>query len=298
VSSPARAPGEVLAALGIDASAWLGSGGEANVYALDANRIARVHRGAPPENIANRISLLAELAHSASAVPFRIPDVLDRIEIHDCIVTVETKLPGRSLAEVLRDASGSRRSRLIHSYLEAASCIGDLALERSWYGDLAGRELVRAETFRTYVSRRAGANLAAAGEAFAGVDAAGLAAALPEPERPWLVHHDAFPANMMVEGDRVSAVIDFGTISIMGDRRMDPVTAAIYLEPTFSPTAAEGDRRVAAAWLAENDLAELHEPLRRWLAAYWAPAHSIPRLVEWSRRVLVEGDGAGGKIES
>jgi len=299
VSSLPRAPGEVLAALGIDAGAWLGSGGEADVYALDASRVARIHRrGAPAENVANRIALLAELAPGASAVPFRIPDVLDRLEVHDCIVTLETRLLGCSLAEVLRDAGGSRRSGLIRSYLEAANRIGDLALERPWYGDFTGREPVRADTFRSYVSRRAEASLAAAGEAFRAVDAWAVAAALPEPERPWLVHHDAFPANMLVEDDKISAVIDFGTVSIMGDRRIDPVTTAIYLESTFSPTANEDDRRIAAAWLAENDLAQLHGPVRRWLAAYWAPAHSIPRLVEWSRRILVEGDVAGGQIES
>jgi Ser/Thr protein kinase RdoA (MazF antagonist) len=287
VSTPGDASGEVLEALEIDPDSWLGRGGEANVYALDASRVARVHHpGTAPRAVASRASLLAELAKSTSAVPFRIPDVLETVEVHGCIVTIESRLPGRFLAELLREARGSRRLALIHSYMDSANRIGDLVLAGSWYGDLAGESPIRTHSFREYLRLRAEANLAAAGPAFRGVDAAALAAALPEPTRPSLVHNDLFPANVLAEGDAVTAVLDFGTISIQGDRRQDPVTAAIFLEPAFSPTAIDADRRAAAEWLEANELADLHEPVRRWLAAYWSAARSAPRLVDWSLSVL------------
>ena len=97
---------------------------------------------------------------------------------------------------------------------------------------------------------------------------------------------DAFPGNMLGEGDAISAVLDFGLLCIVGDRRLDPLISAAYLAPEVTPIATEADRGSAREWLLENRLADLYPAAERWLAAFWSGAVDDPRLQGWSRRLL------------
>ena len=93
---------------------------------------------------------------------------------------------------------------------------------------------------------------------------------------------------MMAEGTTITAVIDIGVTSIVGDRRLDPLTTAVYLcSEEISPMADETDRRVARAWLTNAGLADFYEPTRRWIAAYWARAIDHDELHQWCRSVLL-----------
>jgi len=220
-------------------------------------------------------------------VPFAMPETLETLEREGCIVVLERRLPGRPLRELLGEASGSARQALVRANLEAAARIGDVALDRPWYGDLCSPAPIHTETFREYLETRAARNLARAATPFPGVDAGELARALPEPEAPALVHLDAFGGNMLAEGESITAVIDFGTVSIAGDRRIDPLAAAAYLEPPITPDATDADRSVAREWLAERGLDGLYTPARRWLAAFWSVAMDDPTLDRWCRSVLL-----------
>ena len=277
-----------LRSFGIAPAALLGHGGEAWVYALDTERIVRVHHeGTVRETVDSRSSLLAELARSADAVPFQIPRVLETAVVEGRIITTEPRLPGRALLELLGESRGDERNALMRSYLDAAAQIGDLHLERPWYGELSQRRPIRTESFREYLRRRAARSLAGAGPDFAGIDPDALAAALPEAEAPALVHLDAFPGNMLAEGTAVTAVLDFGVIALVGDRRLDPLAAVAYLTSNITPTADDTDRALAQEWLAERGLAGLYEPARRWLAAFWSIARDDLRLHQWCREVLL-----------
>lgn len=290
---PNEVPTRVLAALGIRGSAFLGSGGEAEVYALDERRVARIHRrGTSDTHVRRRVALLEELARGAEALPFAIPSVVDVEAVADRLVTIETRLPGRALSSILRD-SPARRQSLIRAYLDAADRIGDIALSRSAYGEIASPEPIRTRTFRAYLQRRAERSLAGAEAAFAAVDPAGLAAALPEPKHASLVHLDVFPGNVLADADAITAVIDFGSTCIVGDRRLDPLAAAAYLDSPISPEATAADRRTAREWLAEHSLLELDGPARRWLGAYWSRAGDHPQLIEWCRGLLFPATDVG-----
>lgn len=278
----------VLNSLGIGQDALLGRGGEAYVYALDADRVARIyHPGANPVTVEERAALLRELGRSAERVPFAIPAVLETLTLGERIVTVERRLLGRPLNEVLGEAQGATRTKLIHAYLDAAACIGDLHAERPWFGDLMGSGSIRTATFRHYLAQRAARSLAAAGQEFAQVDPGALAAALPEPSAGALVHLDAFPGNMLSDGETVTAVVDFGVVAIVGDRRLDPLSAAIYLTPAITPTASDEDRRIAHVWLEDHGLADLFVPAQRWIAAFWSFAYDDEPLYAWCRSILL-----------
>lgn len=284
----------VLARLGGREAPLLGEGGEARVYDLGGDRVARVHRsGTRAEAVAARRDLLAELARDAHRVPFAIPRVLETVEIEGVQVSIEPRLPGRCMRDVLVERGGDSRASLLTAYLEAAGAIGRLRVSRPWLGDLCRRDAVREARFDAYLRRRAAASLERVAGAFAAVDGdslgRALSHALPGDRSAAVVHLDAFPGNMLCEGDRITAVLDFGTVTLRGDPRLDPLAAAVYLEPPMTPAADASDRGVAREWLEARGLGEALVPARRWLAAFWSPAPEDSALHCWCRSVLLPG---------
>jgi aminoglycoside phosphotransferase (APT) family kinase protein len=277
---------------GVSRDALLGIGGEACVFALGRDRILRVHHpGATRDAVARRARLLEELNLSASEVPFSIPRVVETHEAHGRLVTIEPRLPGRPLLHVLGEVTGAERDHLLVRFLDCSTRMHALRVDRPWYGDLCEPAPVRARSYRAYLERRARKSLDAAGDDLARIDAAQLSAALPEPDRPSFVHLDLYPGNVLVEAREVSAVVDFGGPSLVGDARLDPVSSAIYLTPYISPTATDRDRGLAREWLKAQRLDELFAPAERWLAARWSFARDDERLHRWCRMVLL---GQGG----
>ncbi len=157
----------ILQRLGMPAASFLGSGGEAAVYALDSKRIARIpHTKSDPDRVRGRVALLEELAAGTARVPFGIPEVLDLVEIDGRVVTIERRLAGRSLEKVLGEVEGSRREDLIRAYLDAAAQVGDIPIERPWFGELLDHSPERAPTYRAYLEQRARVSLSRAGDAY------------------------------------------------------------------------------------------------------------------------------------
>ena len=282
----------VMSHLGLTRGALLGIGGEACVFALGSERIARIHHpGAVLDAVVRRAQLLEGFHETASAVPFSIPRVLEMTELHGRLITFEPRLPGRPLSHVLGEVAGAEREHLITRFLEASTRLRDLRVSPAWYGDLCEAEPIRTPSYRAYLEQRAKKSLACAGSAFDGLDPARLAAALPEPERPSFVHMDFYPGNVLVEGQEVSAVIDFGGPAIVGDARLEPLSAVIYLTPFITTTATDRDRRLAREWLKAQHLDALFEPAERWIAARWSFATDDVRLHRWCRRVLLGHQG-------
>jgi aminoglycoside phosphotransferase (APT) family kinase protein len=279
----------VLEAFGVTPDARLGSGGEASVYALDDRRVLRVpHDQDSVPNLEARRALLRELGRGA--VPFALPEILEVGRAEGQAYAIERRLPGRPLMEELERADGAARARLIEAHLDAAARLGDLHLEPRAFGDLLGPDAVTAPTWRGYLAAKAAANLARGGPPLNAVDAVALADALPDVTSPAFVHLDAFAGNMLTDGTSITAVLDVGPTAVAGDRRFDPVSAAVYLDaPGTTPAAARRDAEVALGWLTAMDLRDLFEPVRRWLAAYWSFEVDNRRLAAWCRTVLGAG---------
>jgi hypothetical protein len=269
----------VLEDYGVAPSAQLGSGAEASVYALDAERVLRVHRLGPTgATIARRATLLEQLAKSAPGLPFAIPQVLARACVHERWVTIEPRLPGRSLAEVLNELEGRARHTLIENYLDVGQRLAEIRLPQSFYGDLLVDDAIQTASFRQYLERRARRSLDTAGELFHHVDPARLAEALPEATEPAFIYLDAHPSNLLVDAGRISAVVDFGGAAILGDQRFGTVVPATAL--------TDRDQPLAQAWLRERNLSELYQPTRNWMAAFWSFARDDVFLFEWCQSVL------------
>jgi len=280
----------VLESFGVDAGALLGHGGEAWVYALDEDRVIRVlHRGGNPDEVGRRRRLIAELA--SSAPPFALPEILEVGEMAGRVFVIERRLPGRSVSDALGSLEGEARGRLVERYLDATAALGDLHLEpRGTFGDLILADPIETSSWRAYLAERAAANLARSTDDVRSIGTGALADALPDASEPAFVHLDAFTGNVLTDGVRVTAVIDIGSTSVAGDRRLDPLSAVVYLaSPEITPRARPADVDVAMSWLRAAGLEQWYEPARRWLAAFWSFAVDDPAVLQWCRSVLLGG---------
>jgi hypothetical protein len=174
--------------------------------------------------------------------------------------------------------------------MEAAAALGGLSLDPgAMFGDLMADEPITTSTWRAYLVERAATNLARSTSDFWSVDADAIAGGFPEPDAPAFVHLDAFAGNMLTDGVVITAVIDIGSTSLAGDRRFDPVAAAVYLAaPEITPKAASDEIAAAMGWLHAAGLDDWFVPVRRWLAAFWAHAVDSPDLLSWCHHVLLE----------
>jgi hypothetical protein len=279
---------KVLRRFRVEPEDYLGHGGEAWVYALGGARAIRVlHANGRIETVVRRQALVDELRKSCPV--FALPNVLEARECDGRVFVVEERLKGTSVLRALGSAEGAARPRLVEAYLEAAFCLGDLRLDaRGGFGELLRHDAIAIATWRGYLEARARRNLAQAPVEFASVDLATLVDELPEPERGAFVHLDAYAGNMLTVDGRITAVIDIGSTSVVGDRRFDPVSAVIYLmSPTITPTAGTVDADVAISWLRNAGLFSLLEPVRRWLGLFWLFGVDDPNVLAFCRSVLL-----------
>lgn len=278
----------VLNELGIGAAALIARGGEATVYRYDSQHIARIaHAGTSLEHVSLRQEVLGELATSADRLSFAIPSVREKLAVQGRIVTIEPYLGGQTLESALVSASTEQRQVLALAALEAVSELRQLSLQRSAYCDLYWDPPTSAPTWAGYLEQRARRSLERAGASFAGVDPAALAAPFDrEPERGFL-HFDCYPQNILVDGDRVTGIVDFGGMCMSGDPRFDPLTAAIYLGAGPRSEDSWGVRATCCAWLAGANLLQWLGAAEQIVAAIWSFAQDDPVVAKWSRRVLL-----------
>ena len=279
---------DVLRALGVRPDALLGRGGEAGVYALDDARVVRVpHADQSLRSLERRQALVDELA--THGTPFALPAVLESGEVNGRAYVVERRLPGRPVIEQLATLARADRDRLVEHHLEAAAALGGLHLEaRGWFGELIADEPVRSATWHGFLRDRAAWSVQNSTPQCRAVDATALADELPEPEHPAFVHLDATAGNMLATGATITAVLDIGMTSVVGDARLDPLASAVYLAaPQITPVATGRDVEVAMGWIRSAGLADLYEPARRWLAAYWCFAVDDRPLHAWCEAVLL-----------
>lgn len=280
-----------LASFNPNQAELLGEGGEAQVYALDEAHVVRLFReGTAAEDVAARTTLLAEIAAGATHSPFETPIVLEQGEIFGRIYTLEKRIRGTSLLTALSSATGDVRRRLIEQYMDTAWRIGEIEMERDFFGEIGRKDAIQTSIWQAYLTERASHSLASS--PLKQLDANAFSAAIGECSgKPALIHLDYFAGNVMADGDKLTAVIDFGYSSIIGDRRMNALVAAAHLiTPRITPTVSAEDQAVAFAWLRERDLFDYYERGLPWLAAFWTFAHDDAELFKWCCSILPSHD--------
>ncbi|MFT4296756.1 MAG: aminoglycoside phosphotransferase family protein [Micropruina sp.] len=274
----------ILASFGVEASALLGSGGEARVFALDDDRVLRIQApgDAPPDRE------LADLLESWAGIDlgFGLPRVLSQDRLGSQNYSIERRLPGVPLAQWLAETSDPKRRRTgLLSLLDAAGRLRELPLPRTGFGRVLGDP----DEFGSLTEL-----LAAQIEIGLRYSDGLLAAAVPDLDgqvsrlldrlgarvvEPAYCHADLAPANVMADADgRVTAVLDFSVHALAADPVLDQVGAVAFLETT--PYPGNG---ADAAWLQRELIGRLGadawlvDAYRRFYALYYAMDHGLIR---------------------
>jgi aminoglycoside/choline kinase family phosphotransferase len=288
----------LLKRFGIDERALIGAGGESSVYALPGERVLRVARSrtaAAPDPHRLR-SFLASIAHR---LPFATPEI---IEIDPAgLWRVEFRLPGTSMLARLAKLGDDRRDQALRAYAAAVDAVGTVALPGLPYGHVLAPTPVTADDWHgfardslvRFLARNRVTIAREVGDPKRLFEAAaGMIAELPSHPPKVLVHGDYFPGNVLLApGLSVSALIDFGIYTVVGDAQLDLAVACLTLEMIAETTAH--DASFVRELILERHGPEIAPALRfyrAWLAFSLAdPAKAAlpyPRLYRWSIAML------------
>lgn len=274
---------QVLDHFGISATAHLGGGAEAQVYALATNKVLRINRaGAAAGDIDERVSLLARMGRSTH---FETPIVRDHGQFRGFYYTVEDRLPGVPMHIALAQASAGQRANLVLDYLETATRLGGLFSGTTIYGELARHAPIQDHNFKAFLQERAAASLGVCGVK---TDITTIIDDIASPDHPSLVHLDYCPSNVLCEGEKISAVLDFGGTTIAGCASFNPVVATAFMNPMITPSARPDDHTQALEWLHAARPISASRAITKWLAAYWSfcGENEDLALYRWCRTTL------------
>jgi aminoglycoside phosphotransferase (APT) family kinase protein len=294
----------LLADFGIGESALIGEGLESRVYALSDDLVLRLARGRTSEAPDQR-RLKVFLDGIAGHVPFATPRIVELGP--KGLWRVEERLPGGSLLERLRRVSDDRRDEALRHYLAAGETLGAVHFDHLPYGHILARHPVTApdwhaflrETLAQFVSRNRVTIAHEVGDPYRLAEmAADMLVALPTHPPKALVHGDYFPGNVLVGPDlKVTALLDFGLYTLVGDPVLDLAVAYQTLE-LIAETTAQDARFVRDEIVASHGEAIVPSLrfYRAWLAFSMAdPANGkppYPRMFRWAvtmLRLLGEG---------
>jgi fructosamine-3-kinase len=231
---------DVLLAHGLGPGDKVGEGGESEVYALDDERVLRLHRHESSAYVRGVAALYDGL--DRTAVPYALPQVLEVHQDGEVSWSIERRLDGRPLDGLLPVLRGEERARALTAYVDGAAAFGRLGLPTGWegrFGELCTAEGLRADRWGDLLAERLRlqrdrARPIVAGEApdFERAARHVIAEARTEPDRPpTLVHGDWFPGNVLMGDDlQVSAAIDLGWLSVVGADDHDVRSAVVFNE--------------------------------------------------------------------
>lgn len=288
--------GAVLQRFGVTADDRLGGGGEADVFALDDQRVLRVYKR-PAGGFAARLSLFYDWL-AGIQLPFAVPSVLDWGEHDGRSWSIDRRLPGTSMFALLPSLSEDDRAVAINAYVRATHHLAAVRPAIDGFGDLLAEDPLRTASWPEFlISRlapaaaRATADLAGDGVAVGPVlaaveDGLTLVAGVTAPS---LVHGDWYPGNVMMTDDlTVSGVIDFSSITFAGDPLMDLAGAVVFADAAAWPRPEQIALALAAARsLGDERLDDLIAFYRRWYALYFAQYRGDDeRLYQWCVQAL------------
>ena len=273
----------ILRRFGVRPDALLGAGGESRVFALDDDRVLRVFHpsGAAPDRRPGR------LIDSWAGVDLglTLPVVLDRGRHGGQHWTVDRRIPGRSLLDVLLDTpDAARRAELLLASLDVAARLRTLPLPPGPYRALFTDD-PPAATLAGLLDQRVGVGVR---ETWAV-----LARRVPHLERerqrlreelaartvpPAFVHLDFYPGNVLVDDGRITGVCDISVHALAADPVLDEVGAICLLQ---GYPDAEDDSRLLQPALEERlgPDAWLVDAYRRFYGFYYAMDAA---LIDWA----------------
>lgn len=281
----------ILARYGLTEAGKIGAGNQTSVYALDEHHVLRPHgRRVKRRLLEQQRDFYATL--DTSSCRFTTPQILAIESVDGFLCTIEPRLHGRDLMQLLPLTDPSRRKSVWQNYMQATVEIRHLMAGKRPFGERLTSNPVQANNWAAYLEKKVDTTLAVTQDDI-GKEVPQLQTAVEKWKsllplvadvEPALVHGDYFPGNVMVdEAGEITAVIDFSPMTVIGDWQLDVLTAAIFLELT--PNTTKTDHKICLE-IARDLLAVEMEQLALFYRIYYAlyfsfTRHSDPPLFRW-----------------
>jgi hypothetical protein len=230
----------ILTKFGIDRSSLHAVGTEAQVYALESDRLLKVYSN--PEEL-NKMLVLRDFYAmvDASGASFQIPEILGVKREGEVLGVIEKKLSGEPLAEAMAKYGDEEQKVAIGAYFDTAWAMGELGLvslpDRFLLFDSKGESSVQDQDWNGYLRKLINQKIEKLEkplgklvddfpekrEQFAKLFAGSFGGKIS------VIHGDFFPGNVLVESpSSVTGVIDFGMFTMFGDRMFDMATSWLF----------------------------------------------------------------------
>jgi len=223
---------------------------------------------------------------------FVCPLIYEIGHVHGWLYSIENRIPGHEMAVVLSGLAPEQREQAFANYLHAVTELRAVTYPDRPYGELLKRHPLRASSWREFLHASIEASIAANQVPLASdvtdldavvATARTALATIPEPPKA-LVHGDYFPKNVMLAEDlRVSGIIDFSPMTVVGDPLMDVAGGLLFLEvlDTYQPA----DSEILSALIRQEygaGIVDIIEAYRLYYSFYFAGAwRDDTRLYAW-----------------
>ena len=268
----------LLRRFGLSEADRLHHGMEAQVYALGPDQVLKLYPS--PGRLADLLTLRDFYAAlDRSALPYVLPAIRQVTVEGDFCASIEPRLPGAPMSALLPGLDRARMDDLLQAYLAAVLALGRLppppGLERYLLFDPANLSRFADGDFHHFLDRFLTHRLAQTEATFRrdvrDFDAKlrSLRAILARPYTGSLrvVHGDFFPGNLLVDvAGRVTALLDFGCMTLLGDPLFDLATACVFFDMYDELKANLRERLLAMA--VEQAGAQARGKLARYVLIY------------------------------
>ncbi|HRW08696.1 MAG TPA: aminoglycoside phosphotransferase family protein [Caldilineaceae bacterium] len=232
----------LLADYGIDPAELLNRGMEAEVYALDDERVLKLYHAATP--IANLQTLQHFYATlTRQQLSYALPVIQSIEQQEGLVVVVEKRLHGQPLATLVAAWDPQALDELLARYLHAVVELGQLTMPddtvRYKLFDAVGISARGAGDWHQFLLRYVELKLTQLTPFFvrdvtnydAKVQRMGELLAQPYRGPYRLIHGDFFPGNLLVDDKgHPTALLDFGLFTMYGDPLFDLATACAFFD--------------------------------------------------------------------
>jgi len=220
----------ILNGFGIEEKKLLGQGGEGYVYDYTIYEVIKVFKEGDISYLQAIQNFLISI--SKKELPFAIPSILEIDEYKHLVYTIEKKLTGVTFRQTFLEAKEADKKRLLRNYWEAACKLSTIDLSEYPYGQpIQSSEQIQSDIWMGYLEAKLEQKLHMASSDIAQdvhdyktkiVRFKQFMKMQLDGTEKKLVHADYYIDNVLMDSTgTVSAVLDFGVHTVVGDLMMD-----------------------------------------------------------------------------
>ncbi len=223
----------VLSMYGLEQDHLLGSGSESEVYDYSENQVLKIYAD---EARIHQLNILKSFYNhiNASKLSFALPCIESITAIENLLVVIETKIPGKTLAEALKTCSKRDRDFLSDLYFKTVKEVASILIfptpERFSLFDESSLMASFNFDWNFFIKTKIIEKVSSIKDIFdihwpsyqSKVDKLLDLFSAPFNEELALVHGDIFPENILVNDElKVTGLLDFGMFTMYGDPIFD-----------------------------------------------------------------------------